>query len=45
VDRKNREKLYQQLDDNEDVSDKEKREAYFAEIANQEAEERWQNEQ
>ena len=41
----NKEQLYNQIDDDEDMSDAEKRESYFAEIGDQEAEEQWQDEQ
>ena len=37
-----RQNLYNILDDNEELSDSEKREEYFAEIENQEEQERWE---
>ena len=40
-----KEKLQNEIDKDEEMSDSEKRETYFAEIANQEAEEEWQNNQ
>ena len=40
-----REKLYNRIDEEDGMSDEEKREAYFDEIAEQEAEEEWQDEQ
>ena len=41
----NKEKLYEAIDSDEEMTDSEKREAYFGEIENQEAEEDWQDEQ
>ena len=38
-----REELYNKLDKEEGMSDKEKREIYYSEIANEEAEEEWEN--
>ena len=39
----NKEKLYTAIDEEDEESDEEKRESYFAEIADAEAEEEWQN--
>jgi hypothetical protein len=39
-----KERLASRLDEEDDMGDSEKRDAYFSEIANQEAEERWQDE-
>ncbi len=38
-----KENLYNRIDDEEDMTDSEKREAYYAEIANQEMDERQEN--
>ena len=40
-----REELYNTIDKEDDMSDEEKREAYFNEIEEQRAEENWQDEQ
>ncbi len=40
-----KEKLYEAIDNDDELTDSEKRDAYFGEIENQEAEERWQEEQ
>jgi hypothetical protein len=40
-----RDKLYEQIDKEEDMTDAEKREAYFAEIQNERDEEDWQDRQ
>ena len=40
-----KDKLYETIDNEEDMTDQEKRDAYFSEIEEQEAEEKWQNEQ
>ena len=37
------EKLYHQIDQEEDMTDEEKRETYFAEIENEEDREGWEN--
>jgi hypothetical protein len=39
------EELYWRIDAEEDMTDAEKRETYFAEIENEEDEKRWQDEQ
>ena len=45
MDRSQKERLYHRLDDEEDMSDQEKRGTYFGEIAEQEDRERWEDEQ
>lgn len=40
-----KEKLYEEIDKDKEMSEEEKRELYFAEIANAEAEEQWENKQ
>ena len=37
------EELYWKIDEEEELSDEEKRETYFAELANQEAKEEWED--
>ena len=39
-----KEDLYQKIDEDDEMTDQEKRETYFAEIENEEAEEIWRDE-
>ena len=45
MDRADRERLYNRIDEDESLSDSERRAAYFGEIAEQEDRERWECEQ
>jgi len=40
-----KEELYNRIESDEEITDEEKRETYFAEIENEEAEQDWQDEQ
>ncbi len=45
MDDQEKQDLYEEIDDDEDMTDAEKREAYSGEIYEEEARERWEDEQ